>query len=48
MCCFAGLALLRRRGSVVCARRLARAPLTEKAFVLLADFVNNTGDRCST
>ncbi len=40
----AGLALLLVAGGLVWRGRLARAPLTEKDFVLLADFVNNTGD----
>ncbi len=40
----ASLALLLVAGGLVWRGRLARAPLTEKDFVLLADFVNNTGD----
>ena len=38
------LALLLVAGGLLWRARLARAPLTEKDFVLLADFVNNTGD----
>jgi len=41
----AGLALLLLvAAGLVWRARLARAPLSEKDFVLLADFVNNTGD----